>query len=160
MKPFYELSRKDNPWKWDASCDQAFQSIKKILVSPIALAHDDPSLPLILAADASATGIGAVLYHRYPDGREKAIAHTSKTLTQTEQKYSQIEKEGLALIYGTCKFDQFIRGRKFILLTDHKPLVSIFGSKKGIPVVSANRLQRWAIRWVISLTDRSRSTIR
>ena len=72
--------------------------------------------------------------------------HVSKTLTQTETRYSQIEKETLALIFGIQKFDQFLRGRKFTLLTDHKPLLTIFGPKKGIPTTSANRLQRWAIR--------------
>jgi hypothetical protein len=146
LKPFYHLLKKDIPWTWTASCEQAFKEIKQILISPIALAHYDPSLPLVLAADASNSGVGAVIYHRYPDGTEKAIAHTSKTLTSTEQKYAQIEKEALALIYGTQKFDQFIRGRKFTLLTDHKPLIAIFGPNKGIPIMSANRLQRWAIR--------------
>jgi transposase InsO family protein len=146
LKPFYQLLKKDIPWTWTASCEQAFKSIKQILTSPIGLAHYDPTLPLVLAADASNAGVGAVIYHRYPDGTEKAIAHASKTLTSTEQNYAQIEKEALALIYGTQKFDQFIRGRKFTLLTDHKPLIAIFGPNKGIPVMSANRLQRWAIR--------------
>ena len=146
LAPFFPLLKKDAPWKWTMECERAFASIKQILVSPLALVHYDPSLPLVMAADASNSGVGAVIYHRYPDGTEKAIAHASKTLTQTEQHYAQIEKEALALIYGTHKFDQFLRGREFTLLTDHKPLVTIFGSKKGIPTTSANRLQRWAIR--------------
>lgn len=146
LAPFFPLLQKDHQWNWTLECDQAFANIKQILVSPLILVHYDPTLPLVLAADASNSGVGAVIYHRYPDGTEKTIAHASKTLTRTEQQYAQIEKEALALIYGTHKFDQFLRGREFTLLTDHKPLVTIFGSKKGIPTTSANRLQRWAIR--------------
>ena len=146
LTPFYVLLKKDAPWIWTAQCDIAFKTIKRTLISPLALTHYDPSLPLILAADASNTGVGAVLYHRYTDGSEKVIAHASKTLTSTESKYAQIEKEALALIYGVQKFDQFVRGRRFTLLTDHKPLITIFGPKKGIPTTSANRLQRWALR--------------
>lgn len=138
LKPFYKLLVIDNEWIWSDECEKAFKAIKKILSSPIALAHYDSSLPLFLAADASNTGLGAVIYHRYLDGSEKPIAHASKTLTETEQKYAQIEKEALALVYGIQKFDQFTRGRRFTLLTDHKPLLSIFGSKKGIPLMSAN----------------------
>ncbi|CAF3948225.1 unnamed protein product [Rotaria sp. Silwood2] len=146
LAPFYMLLKKDSVWHWTVECDQAFKKIKQILISPLALAHYDPSIPLILAADASNSGVGAVIYHRYPDGTEKAIAHASKTLTLVEQRYAQIEKEALALVYGTYKFDQFLRGRNFTLLTDHKPLVTIFGPKKNIPTTSANRLQRWALR--------------
>lgn len=147
LRPFYELLRKDARWEWNSACDRAaFNEIKNILSSPLALMHYDPSLPLVLAADASNAGVGALIYHRYPNETEKAIAHVSKTLTATEQDYSQIEKEALGILYGVQKFDQFVRGRCFTLLTDHKPLLSIFGPKHGIPVMTANRLQRWALR--------------
>ncbi|CAF3938147.1 unnamed protein product, partial [Rotaria sp. Silwood1] len=121
LSPFYSLLKNNTPWKWNSFCDKAFKNIKQCLTSPLALTHYDPSLPLVLAADASNSGVGAVIYHRYPD-------------------------EALAIIYGVQKFDQFLRGRRFTLLTDHKPLITIFGPKKGIPTTSANRLQRWALR--------------
>ena len=76
--PFYSLLKKDTSWIWTSACDNAFKNVKKFLTSPLALTHYDPSLPLVLAADASNTGVGAVIYHRYPDGKEKAIAHCAK----------------------------------------------------------------------------------
>ena len=58
---------------------------------------------------------------------------------------SQIEREALSIIFGVKKFHQFPYGRTFSLLTDHKPLITIFSPEKGIPTLVASRLQRWAI---------------
>ncbi|KFD47808.1 hypothetical protein M514_11288 [Trichuris suis] len=101
-------------------------------------------MEIVVAADASEKGLGAAIMHRFPNGRDKAITHASRAHTSAEKKYSQIEKEALSLIFAVKKFHRMIHGRKFTLLTDHQPL-SIFGCKKGVPVHSANRLQRWAI---------------
>ncbi|XP_055842371.1 uncharacterized protein K02A2.6-like [Episyrphus balteatus] len=70
--------------------------------------------------------------------------HPARALTPSEKKYSQIEKKALGLIFAVTKFHRMIYGRRFSLHTDYKPLLAIFGSKKGIPVYTANRLQRWA----------------
>uniref|UniRef100_A0A1I8BH44 RT_RNaseH domain-containing protein n=1 Tax=Meloidogyne hapla TaxID=6305 RepID=A0A1I8BH44_MELHA len=86
-----------------------------------------------------------MISHKFPDGSEKAIEYASKSLSQSEKNYGQIEKEGLALVFAVQKFHKMLFGRKFKLRTDHKPLVSIFGNKKGIKVQTASRLQRWAL---------------
>ena len=99
---------------------------------------------MIIAADASEHRVGAVIQHQWPDGSIKAIAHVSCSLKLAEQNCSQIEKEGLALIFAFKKFNKYIFGWHFTLLTDHRPLLSIFGNRKAIPVYSANHLQRWA----------------
>ncbi|XP_055604793.1 uncharacterized protein K02A2.6-like [Uranotaenia lowii] len=99
----------------------------------------------IVSADASNVGIGGRIAHRFPDGTIRAICHVSRSLTAAESNYSQIEKEGLALVFAVTRFHRMVFGRRFILETDHKLLLSIFGSRKGIPVYTANRLQRWAL---------------
>jgi len=72
------------------------------------LAHFDPSLPLGVACDASAVGIGTTLFHRYSDGSERPIAKISKMLTASQRNYSQIQKEALAIIYALKKFFQYL----------------------------------------------------
>ena len=76
------------------------------------------------------------------DGTERPVAFASWTLLPSERNYSQVEKEALSLIFGISKF---LYGRKFVLVTDHKPLTTILGPKNGIPPMAA-RLQRWALK--------------
>ena len=108
------------------------------------LAHYDPTLPFRLAADASAYGVGAEISQKYADGGERPIAYASRTLTHAEQKYAQVE-EALALVFGVKCFHQYLYGRQFTLITDHKPLTTILGPYHAIPTLAAAHLQRWAI---------------
>ena len=102
------------------------------------LAHFDPAQQIGISCDTSNVGIGAVLFHRYDDGSKRPIANASKTLTDTQCRYSQIQKESLAVIFGLKKFHQFLYGENFILVTDHKPLITLFGPTKGTPALAAN----------------------
>ena len=143
--PLNNLLKKEVPWEWTEQHQTCFEKIKQALTTTTVLAHFDPDIPIGLACDASAVGIGAVIYHKYENGTERPIAYASKTLSSSEKNYSQIEREALSIIFGVKKFHQHLYGHKFTLLTDHKPLLTIFNPRKGIPTVVASRLQRWAI---------------
>ena len=122
---------------------RVIQKIKKTLSSDLFLIHYDPTLYIIVASDTSSYGIGACILHKLPDCLRKAVAHASRPLLPAEKQYSQIEKESLGIIFAVTKFHRYLHGRRFILHTDHKPLITIVGSKKGLSVYTANRLLRW-----------------
>lgn len=143
--PLDELLRKDVTWNWSNTHQRAFEQLKKSLSSEMILTHYNPRLDIIVSADASNKGLGACIQHRMSDNSIRPIAYAARSLKDPEKKYSQIEKEALGIIFAVNKFHKYIFGRKFKLKTDHKPLLAIFGNKKGIPVYTANRLQRWAI---------------
>ena len=123
--PLYFLLKKSSKFEWTNDCQVAFEKLKTDVISATKLSHYNETKPLILATDASQRGIGAVLMQKQND-EERPIAHASKTQSSTQQRYSQIEREALSIIYGVKKFHQYLYGRKFTLITDHKPLVSIF----------------------------------
>ncbi|XP_024885583.1 uncharacterized protein K02A2.6-like [Temnothorax curvispinosus] len=145
LQPLNRLLQKNVKFYWSTECEKSFQAAKKAFASPKCLVHFDPRLPITLATDASAYGVGAVLSHIFPDGSEKAIQYASQTLSKTQQSYSQIDKEAYAIIYGVKKFHQYLQGAKFTLITDHKPLTQIFSPTKGLPFYTASRMQHYAL---------------
>ena len=145
LEPLHQLTKKGATWKWDEREQAAFDKTKDALTADTVLAHFNTSLPVGMACDASEVGIGAVLFHRYPDGSERPISNVSKTLASTQRKYSQIQKEALAIVFALKRFHHFLYGRKSVLVTDHKPLLALFGPTKETPALAANRLARWAL---------------
>jgi hypothetical protein len=141
---FYDLLHKDAQWNWTKECSDTFRRSKSWVLNSSLLVHYDVTKPLVLTCDASPRGVGAVLSHLI-NGVERPIAFASKTLSRSEQNYSQLHREALALIFGVKKFHKYIYGRKCVLQTDHQPLAAIFGSKRGIPSMAAARLQRWSL---------------
>ncbi|XP_041786375.1 uncharacterized protein K02A2.6-like isoform X2 [Anopheles merus] len=143
--PLDSLLKHGEHFQWSKQSEESFQAFKKTLSSDLLLTHYDPKADIIVSADASSVGLGATLSHKFRDGSVKVVQHASRALTETEKKYSQIDREGLAIVFAVTKFHKMIYGRHFKLQTDHRPLLQIFGSKKGIPVYTANRLQRFAL---------------
>lgn len=145
LNPLHQLLKHDSKFVWTKECSDAVDTLKKSLLSTNCLAHFNANSKTILTVDASPVGVGAVLSQIGEDGLERPIEFSSRTLTDTEKRYSQLDREAVAILFGVKKFHQFLYGRRFVLVTDNKPLLHIFGPKKGIPVMASSRLQRIAL---------------
>ena len=81
--------------------------------------------------------------HSWPDGSEHPVAFASRSLTKTERNYSQLEKEGLAYVFGVTKFHSYLFGHPFDLITDHKPLLTLLNEHKPTSPQASARIRRW-----------------
>lgn len=136
--PLRQLTRRDTAWCWLPQHQQAFHQLKSCLTSPPVLAYYNVKYPVTLTCDASCYGIGAACLQ---EGR--LVAYASRTLTDTETRYAQIEKEPLAVVFACSKFRDYIYGKATVVETDHQPLVTIL--KKPIHTAPA-RLQRMLLQ--------------
>ena len=152
-KPLRDLLSKKNLWVWGDCQQRAFQEIKRQLSSAPILALYDPSRDTIVSADASSYGLGAVLTQKQPDGSWRPVVYASRSLTSTEQRYAQIEKEALALTWACERFECYLLGMQFHLHTDHKPLVPILSSKSldTLPA-RVQRFRMWLMRYQFSIS--------
>ena len=141
LAPLHNLLKKDTPWKWSKVEEDSFVAAKELILNSQTLVHYDHTLPLYLSCDASSYGAGAVLSHKM-NGQFRPVAFASCTLTSAQKNCSQIEKEAFSVIFGLKRFCQYLYGRSFIILTDHRPLLSLFGPKNPVPAHAAARLQR------------------
>jgi len=106
------------------------------------LAYYNTDAPTTLVADASPQGLGCVLF-QVQDGLSKVVAYGHHRLTDVESRYSQLEREALALIWACEYFQMYLLGKEFTLVSDNKPLVSIFSNPQSKPTP---RLERWSLR--------------
>ena len=83
------------------------------------------------------------------DGSEKPVAFALSTLNRAEINYSQVDKEALALVWGIRKSNHYLYGRRFTLFTDHQALTAMFHHEKGIPAMTAARMQRYALQLAV-----------
>lgn len=123
LEPLNSLLKENSHFVWLQPQRKAFAEIKQLLLQAPALAHYDHTKQIIIQADASSYGLGSALVQQNTKGAREIVAYASRTLTPGEQKYSQIEKEALALAYATEHYKEYITGIDVILETDHKPLI-------------------------------------
>ena len=120
MEPIRRLTRKDIRWQWAEEQERAFKKVKAMVVESPVLSYYNPVLPLDVQCDASQKGLGAALLQQ-----GKPIAYISRALTSTEQRYAQMEKEMLAIVFALERFHQYTFGRPVHVYSDHKPLEAI-----------------------------------
>ena len=139
-KPLTQLLKKDTPFKWAENQENAFNNLKTALMTKPILQYPDFSKPFNLTTHASGYAIGGVL-SQGPIGKDLPIAYASRLLNSAEQNYSTIEKECLAIVYSAMHFRPYLYGRKFTIVTDHKPLVWMHSIKDP-----TSRIWKWKLK--------------
>ena len=127
--PLHDLLSKRNAWCWEESQETAFQSLKQLLISRLTLSFYSPDRETLVSADASSYGLSSVILQKQPDNMWKPVAYASRALTLAEQKYAQIEKEALAVMWSCERFNDYLLGTTFHIHIDHKPLVPLLSTK-------------------------------
>lgn len=132
--PLRILLKRNVAWHWTSVQQKSFDDLRNVISSPPILKNFNPNEEVTIQTDSSQYGIGCSLFQN-----KRPVAFASKSLTDTEKKYPQIEKEALAIKFACRKFHNYIYGKKITVHTDHLPLVSIF--KKNIADIISERIQ-------------------
>jgi hypothetical protein len=141
--PLRKLLRKDAVFKWTDKQQKAFETIVNWLKSEPVTSYFDTNLETQITVDASPVGLGAVLTQKTREGQTKVISYASRSLTSVEQRYSQLEREALGVVWSCERFHIYVYGKPVTIYTDHKPLLGIFAKPSSkLPT----RLERWKIR--------------
>lgn len=139
-KPLTSCLKKDAKIEHTPEFLNCFETCKKLLCNDPILQYPNFSKEFILTTDASNYAIGAVLSQGSPP-QDRPIAYASRTLNQSETRYSTIEKELLAIVWAVKHFRPYLFGRHFKIYTDHRPLVWLFSLKEP-----NSKLVRWRLR--------------
>ncbi|KII72736.1 Transposon Tf2-9 polyprotein [Thelohanellus kitauei] len=141
--PLYDILKKGNLLDWSDITEHAFKSLKKELTRIDVLKFPEVTKPFCLQCDASDKAVGAVLLQKFED-HWHPISYASQKLNSAQRKYSATDKECLALIWACRKFRHYLYGKKFILMTDHNPLVYLRKTKN----INGRRA-----RWIMELEE-------
>jgi len=139
-KPLNNLLKKDIHFEWTQDQQNAFEKLKEIITTEPILQYPDFGKEFILTTDASKIALGAVL-SQGKVGQDKPIAYASRTLNSAEQHYSTTELELLSILWATDHFRPYLYGRRFRIITDHRPLKWLLSVK-----TPGSRLMRWRLK--------------
>ena len=136
--PLRDLLKEQTCFQWDAVHELSLAAIKKVISEAPVLKLFDPNDSVEIQCDASDRGLGACLMQN-----GQPVAYASRSMTETETHYAQIEKEMLVIVFEVERFEQCVYGRPVKVEADHKPLESIF--KKSL-TSAPKRLKRMLLR--------------
>ena len=140
-EPLRRLTKKGVRFEFGDEQRKAFNELKMRLSSAETLGYFDKDAKTLIIADASPVGLGAILIQEQ-QGRKRVISYASKSLSDVERRYSQTEKEALAVVWACERFHVYLYGIEFELYTDHKPLETIYSSRSK----PCARIERWILR--------------
>ena len=138
-KPLNDLLKKEARFIWSEECQNAFEELKRALISEPLLVRPNYSDTFVITTDASNYAIGAVLSNE--KSMQQPIAYASRALVGAETRYHIIEKELLAIVWAVEYFRHYIFGQRFIVYTDHRPLIAIWRLKETSPTLTRLRLK-------------------
>lgn len=140
--PLRDLTKKHQVWSWTSKHQQAFEKVKQDIAHDCTMAFYNPNYATQVTVDASPVGLGAMLSQAQPDGTFRNVAYASRSLSAVECRYSQTEKEALAVVWACERFHLYLIGTEFDLITDHKALEVIYSPRSKPPL----RIKRWSLR--------------
>ena len=143
-RPLRELTKQNVKFIWSHTHQQAFETLKNA-ISSSTTSYFDPKLKTEIVVDASPTGLAAVLlqYDQKQPNNKSVVMYVSRALTNTESKYSQVEREGLAVVWAVERLHFYLYGINFTIVTDNKAIQYIFNNSQSKPKA---RIERWCLR--------------
>ncbi len=132
--PLTNLTRTNTTFKWTEQSQQSFEELKTFLMNTPILVKAQVNQPFLLTTDARNTHIGGAFSQIQSDGSNKPIVYFSKKLNPCESHYSATDKEALVLVLACRNFHHYLWVTRFIVITDHQPLTSIFKQKLKNPL--------------------------
>ena len=142
--PLRELTKKNVPFKWSSRHAQSFNAVKAALMSETVMAYFDKTKQTELITDASLFGLSAILTQKGSGSVDrKVVAYISRSLSDVERRYSQTEREALAIVWAVERLHVYLYGGHFTLITDCKPVELILNNPQSRPPA---RIERWNLR--------------